>query len=453
MAHEKAKDLAGGTLGPRGSLEVGIALFSMFFGAGNLIIAPLLGVQAGPAVVPATIGYLVSGVGLPIATIVAIARSGTADALLSRIGRRFSRIFTVLAYLAIGPLLAIPRTASTSFEMIKPLLNASDAAIGVAQLVFSLAFFAAALALALHPARVVRLMGKVTGPSLIALLVLMVSAQVVAPAGNLADYAQGAYAQAPVVAGFVQGYQTLDLLAALAFGVVIANSVHAMGVTSPRAAAAQVARSGIVAGALMALVYCALAYLGARMGTVSSSATNGAEVISLSASLHFGVAGTALTAATFFIACFNVCVGLVSSIGQYFAETFPRISYRGWAVIIAVVSCVLSNAGLTAILTYSLPVLMALYPMGICAMVMGLVPRSSAHPLMWRCGMACVGVVSTAGAVRDALAPGGALPLIDSLPAAAIGLGWVVPGILGLALGALVEAALRTRGNGEPVDK
>lgn len=457
----QAKD---GTLGLRGSLEVGVALFSMFFGAGNLIIAPLLGVQAGPSVVPATLGYLVSGVGLPIATIVAIAHAGTADALLDRIGRRFSRVFTVLTYLAIGPLLAIPRTASTSFEMVRPLIPgaagstggaAGSAAAGAAaavagaavdlpQLLFSLAFFAAALALALHPARVVRLMGKVTGPLLIALLVVMVAAQVVAPAGDPLAQAQQAYATAPGVAGFLQGYQTLDLLASLAFGVVITSSVRRLGVADADAQARQVARSGVVAGALMALVYCALSYLGARMGTVDSGAANGAEVISLSATLHFGTAGTALTAAVFLIACFNVCVGLVSSIGEYFSEACPRVPYRVWATIVACVSCVLANAGLTAILSYSVPVLMALYPMGICAMLMGLLPGSEAHATAWRLAMACVGVVSTAGALRDALAPGLALPL-DALPLASIGLGWVVPGILGLVIGAVVEAASRGR--------
>ena len=195
--HLSSEQVTDGTLGPRGSLAVGVALFSMFFGAGNLIIAPLLGVQAGPCVVPATLGYLVSGVGLPIATIVAIARAGTADALLDRIGHGFSRVFTILAYLAIGPLLAIPRTASTSFEMVRPLIPgaqagagsaaagaAAGAAVALPQLLFSLAFFAAALALALHPARIVRLMGKVTGPLLIGLLVVMVAAQVVAPAGD-----------------------------------------------------------------------------------------------------------------------------------------------------------------------------------------------------------------------------------------------------------------------------
>ena len=169
----------GQTLGARGSLEVGVALFSMFFGAGNLIIAPLLGVQAGPNAVVATLGYLVSGVGLPIAAIVAIARAGTAGALLDRIGTRFSRVFAILTYLAIGPCSPSREPPSTSFEMVRPLLPSGGDA-GAFRLLFSLAFFAAALAFALHPARIVRLMGKVTGPLLIALLVLMVAAQVVA---------------------------------------------------------------------------------------------------------------------------------------------------------------------------------------------------------------------------------------------------------------------------------
>ena len=180
----------------------------------------------------------------------------------------------------------------------------------------------------------------------------------------------------------------------------------------------------------MAVVYCALSYLGARMGTVMPQAQNGAEVISLAASIHFGTAGTVLTAAIFLIACFNVCVGLVSSIGEYFAKTL--VPYG--AVLIAVVSCGLSNVGLTAILSYSVPVLMALYPMGICAVAMGLVPGSQRHVLPWRVSMACVGAVSTLSALRDTFAPGLTLPL-DLLPLSSMGLGWVVPGILGFVAG------------------
>lgn len=428
------------SLGFRGTFEVGMALFSMFFGAGNLIIAPLLGVQSGPHALAATLGYLVSGVGLPIAAIIALAHAGTAESLLSRIGRRFSRLFTILVYLAIGPALAIPRTASTSFEMAKPLLEGGGSA--AVRFAFSAVFFAFALALALRPARIVRLMGKVTGPLLIGLLVLMVLAQILAPAASPLEAAEGAYREAPAVAGFIEGYQTLDLLASFAFGVVVTNSIRSRGIADHKDQAAQVARSGIVAGLLMAAVYGALSYLGCRMGTVLPDAANGAEVLSASADVHFGHAGTVLVAAIFLIACFNVCTGLISSIAQYFSTTFPKLSFRAWAILIAAISCLLSNAGLTAILAFSVPLLMALYPMGICAVAMGLIPGSDSHPLIWRAAMAAIGIQSAASAIRDAICPGLFLPT-DMLPASSLGLGWIVPGIAGAAAGALATAIRR----------
>lgn len=434
MEQDEASDRH--ALGLRGTFEVGMALFSMFFGAGNLIIAPLLGVQSGPFAIPATLGYLVSGVGLPIAAIAALAHVGTAEELLGRIGHRISRIFTILTYLAIGPALAIPRTASTSFEMVKPLIGDGTAAV---QLAFSIVFFGAALALALQPARIVRLMSKVTGPLLVALLVLMVAAQIYAPAGEPLAAAEGAYAEAPAAAGFVEGYQTLDLLASFAFGVVVTSSIRSRGIAGRADQAAQVARSGIVAGFLMALVYCALSYLGARMGTILPDAANGAEVLSASAAIHFGPAGTLLVAAIFLLACFNVCIGLISSIGEYFSSTFPKLSYQAWALLIAAISCIISNAGLTAILAFSVPVLMALYPIGICAVAFGLVPASDAHQLLWRFAMAAIGAQSIASAIRDAFCPSFFLPT-DLLPLSSLGLGWVVPGIIGAAAGALAEA-------------
>ena len=414
MEQDEASDRH--ALGLRGTLEVGMALFSMFFGAGNLIIAPLLGVQSGPFAIPATLGYLVSGVGLPIAAITALAHVGTAEELLGRIGHRISRIFTILTYLAIGPALAIPRTASTSFEMVKPLIGDGTAAV---QLAFSIVFFGTALALALRPARIVRLMGKVTGPLLAA--------------------AEGAYAEAPAAAGFVEGYQTLDLLASFAFGVVVTSSIRSRGIAGRADQAAQVARSGIVAGFLMALVYCALSYLGTRMGTIMPDAANGAEVLSASAAIHFGPAGTLLVAAIFLLACFNVCIGLISSIGEYFSSAFPKLSYQAWALLIAAISCIISNSGLTAILAFSVPVLMALYPIGICAVAFGLVPASDAHQLLWRFAMAAIGAQSIASAIRDAFCPSFFLPT-DLLPLSSLGLGWVVPGIIGAAAGALAEA-------------
>lgn len=477
-------------LGVRDSLTVGITLFSMLFGAGNLILCPLLGVQAGTATPLATLGFLVSGVGLPIAMIASVSLAGSARDLGDRIGKAFSLAFVTLAYLCIGPLLAIPRTASTSFEMVTPLLP-QGADVSVAQLCYSVAFFALSFALALHPTRLKSIMGKATGPLLLGLIAVLVVRSVVAPAGG-AGAPKGVYAAAPVAAGFQTGYQTLDLLAALAFGIVIAMNVQSLGVSEPRAVAAQVSRSGLVAGALMALVYCGLSYVGYTMGSVVPDAGNGAQVISAAATSTLGAVGTLLVAVIFVLACFNVCVGLVSSISQYFSQAFPRVSYRWWAAIISVVSCAIANVGLTAILAWSVPILNAIYPMGICLMVMGLVegsgdragqegpaergglaglegPAGSDGPsgqkgpagqeaparaqtlvgpegentaprrqLMWRLVVLAAGAVSVSESVRNVLCPAAWLPS-DALPLAGLGIAWVVPAtvaaVVGLAFG------------------
>jgi LIVCS family branched-chain amino acid:cation transporter len=450
---------------------VGITLFSMLFGAGNLILCPLLGVQAGTATPLATLGFLVSGVGLPIAMIASVSLAGSARALGDRIGKTFSLAFVTLAYLCIGPLLAIPRTASTSFEMVTPLLPQSMD-VAVAQLCYSVVFFVSAFVVALHPTRLKSLMGKVTGPLLLGLIAVLVAGSIVAPAGS-AGLPTGAYTYAPVAAGFQTGYQTLDLLAALAFGYVIAMNVQSLGVDEPRVVAAQVSRSGIVAGGLMALVYCGLSYVGYTMGSVVPDVQNGAQVISSAATSTLGAAGMLLVAVIFILACFNVCVGLVTSIAEYFSRTFPRIGYRWWAAIISVASCAIANVGLTAILAWSVPILNAIYPMGICLMVMGLVEgtgfradqgmppseasmndavqegqeKRSARPrrqLTWRLVVLATGVVSVSESLRNVLAPAAWLPS-DTLPLAKMGMAWILPAAVAALMGLVYERTIAKR--------
>ena len=178
MAHDQKARLTG-----RQSVAVGVTLFSMFFGAGNLILPPLLGLKAGTAAVPATIGFLVAGIGLPVLGIIAVALSGTIRDLAGRVHPAFGLVFTSAVYLAIGPCLAIPRTSSTSFEMLAPLLPAS-VPLDVARLAFSVAFFAVAFGLALHPNALTKLLGRITGPALIVLIVLVVGGALVAPTGG-----------------------------------------------------------------------------------------------------------------------------------------------------------------------------------------------------------------------------------------------------------------------------
>ena len=157
------------------SLVVGVTLFSMFFGAGNLILPPLLGLQAGDQCIPAMVGFLITAIGLPVFGIIAVALAGTARELANRVHPLFSSVFVAAVYLSIGPCLAIPRTSSTAFEMLVPLLP-EGTSVATVRLVFSIAFFAVAYVLAMHPGRLTRLLGRFTGPALIVLIVVVVGA-------------------------------------------------------------------------------------------------------------------------------------------------------------------------------------------------------------------------------------------------------------------------------------
>lgn len=434
-------------LSPKATLMVGATLFSMFFGAGNLILPPLLGVQAGTATLSATIGFFITGVGLPVLGIVAVALAGTVRELADRVHPVFSRVFVAAVYLAIGPCLAIPRTSSTAFEMLAPLLPAGIS-VEVVRLVFSVAFFALSFALAMHPGCLTRLLGRVTGPALILLivgvvvpsLVSLATGQVQAAPAPVAPYDTNAAVQ-----GFLTGYQTMDLLASLTFGLVIATNIRNLGVTDTGGVMREVCRAGVIAGVLMMAIYGGLAAVGFDLSAALAGATNGAEVITASATMHYGTLGTAVVAAIFLLACLNVCTGLISCCGTYFAEELPRVPYRVWAIGFAAFSCVISNFGLDAILAFSVPLLNALYPVAIVLVIGGMAHRVlDAYPLTWPVTVGLVGVSSVVVSLRDAFAPG-VWVIFDALPFADMGLGWVLLAVVGMVLGVCLSAPGKMR--------
>ena len=367
--------------------------------------------------------------------------------LADRVHPVFSRVFVAAVYLAIGPCLAIPRTSSTAFEMLAPLLPAGIS-VEVARLVFSVAFFALSFVLAMHPGRLTRLLGRVTGPALILLivgvvvpsLVSLATGQVQAPPAPVAPYDANAAVQ-----GFLTGYQTMDLLASLTFGLVIATNIRNLGVADTGGVMREVCRAGVIAGVLMMAIYGGLAVVGFDLAAALAGATNGAEVITASATMHYGVLGTAVVAAIFLLACLNVCTGLISCCGTYFAEELPRVPYRVWAIGFAAFSCVISNFGLDAILAFSVPLLNALYPVAIVLVIGGMAHRVlDVYPLTWPVTVGLVGVSSVVVSLRDAFVPG-TWVIFDALPFADMGLGWVLLAVVGAALGICLSALGRPR--------
>lgn len=420
-------------LSGKDGLLVGFTLFSMFFGAGNLIFPPGIAAQAGTMTWFAVIGLAISAVGLPVLGIIAVARAGGMDQLGQRVHPAFAKVFTIVAYLAIGPCLAIPRTASTSFEMAVPPFVGSDAPIWLFQLIYSVVFFGLALLIALRPEKLTDRLGKILCPILVVLIVVTFAACLLNPLEGYGVPAERWDTPIKAIsAGFLDGYQTMDTIAALAFGIVIALNIRARGVTEEKAIVSGTVRSGLMAGAILLVIYSMLAHIGGISGGAVPNPSDGTEALTNIVPLLFGSVGSVILAAIFVIACFNVCVGLISSCGEYFYGLCPKLSYRGWAILFAVVSMVLANAGLTQILAFSIPVLNIIYPVAIVLILLSFAHSWLQHtPMVYPAAILCTGVVSVLLEVQRLTGT----EFLSFLPFSDLGLGWVLPAVIGAVVG------------------
>lgn len=401
---------------------VSFMLFSLFFGAGNLIFPPFLGQNAGSAAAAAMLGFLLTAVVLPVLGVVVVARFDGLDQLSRQVGRRFAPVFTVLIYLSIGPGLGIPRAASVPFEMaVAPYLpQGADSSLWM--LVYSLCFFAVALWLCLTPGKLVRRVGNYLTPALLLLLVFLFVSfllrgqrEVTAP--------QPDYAAAPLLKGFVEGYQTMDTIAALNFGLVIATTLGSFGVNERGDVMRRTVQAGLAAGTILALVYMMLGYMGMCSSGVYPVQENGAWTLRHIVYQLFGSAGAVLLAAIFTLACLTTCVGLINSISQFFSTLFPKVRYTAWVIVITGFSFLVCNQGLSTILSVSVPILSAIYPMAIVLILLGLTHRLweknlYAYPMT----VGAAGIVSILNVLHTLGAP---LDFLTALPLYAHGFAWL----------------------------
>ena len=257
-------------------LLVGFTLFAMFFGAGNLIFPPWLGAQAGVDTLPALAGFLVTAVGFPILGVMAVAESGGLKSLAGRVHPAFAFVFMLLIYLSIGPCLAIPRTASTSFEMVvRPVLEnfglleaqmGGWSLLGTSQFAYSVVFFLLAFAVALNPEKLTQRLGRFLCPALITLIAILWIGVMATPIGE-PGIAKAGYAANAFFTGFIDGYQTMDTLAALNFGLIIAMNIRAFGIRSESAVVKETVFAGIVA-AVIVPIYQSYGTIGASSGAI-----------------------------------------------------------------------------------------------------------------------------------------------------------------------------------------
>lgn len=428
------------------SMFIGSMLFGLFFGAGNLIFPVHMGQESGSAVFWANLGFLVTGIGLPFLGVIAIGVSKTSGVyeLAERIGKKYALVFTVLLYLVIGPFFALPRLATTSFEIgLAPFIQAKQQHVFL--VIFSILFFFTAWWLSRRPTKILDYVGKFLNPIFLILLGILLALAFIHPLGAI-DQAtvQSSYQEHAFFTGFTQGYNTLDALAALAFGILIVTTIRNMGVTKPSEIAKDTIKSGAISIVLMGIIYTLLAYVGTMSLGGFALSSNGGIALAQIADHYLGTYGSILLALIVILACLKTGIGLITAFAETFTDLFPKRNYIVFVTLASVLACLVATVGLTNIIQISLPVLMFIYPLAMTLILLVLMgPLFKQRPAVYRMTTyftLFASILDGLNACPDGIKQTSFVKMLldfatNYLPFFKLGMGWIVPALIGLVIG------------------
>ncbi|MCC5909589.1 MAG: branched-chain amino acid transport system II carrier protein [Clostridiaceae bacterium] len=401
---------------------IGFALFAMFFGAGNLIFPPALGQNAGKHLLPAIGGFLLTGVGLPLMGIIAVSKfGGDLEQLASKANKRFGKLLTFAVILTLGPLVAIPRTSATTYEMgILPFFPNFNS------ILFSAIYFAIVLVFVLKPSSLIDNIGKILTPILLLTMITIIVKGVFQPQGMIIDTGMNiSFAN-----GFAEGYQTMDAMGATILGGIIVGAIRAKGYKENTEIAQLTVQAGMVAAAGLAIVYGGLAYLGATAGELPMDISRSQVIISITNNL-LGTFGQVLLALAVGMACLTTSIGLTATAGEYFSKASNgKLSYKTIAIATALVSMGISNIGVDRIITLAEPILLVLYPIIIVLVALAFLDKYMKSQAIYTGAVFATLVVSLLDVLGSFNIP---IPVVSdvmqALPLTAQGFGWIVPAI------------------------
>jgi LIVCS family branched-chain amino acid:cation transporter len=412
---------------------VGLALFAMFFGAGNLIFPPYMGFLSGSTWSLALLGFLITGIGMPLMGIIAAARAGgTVEHLAGRVGPRFARVLSIVVILAIGPLLAIPRTAATTFEMgVRPNLPWVPAAIS------SIFFFTITLIFSLNQSKVVDKIGKFLTPFLLVTLVWIILKGILSPIGPLIP----GVLDNPFSSGFREGYQTMDAMASIVFAEIIIAALIFKGYKAVRDQVKLASFAGLIAATGLGLVYGGLMYLGATSRTLFAADIERTTLLISIAHGILGNAGKVALGLAVSLACLTTSIGLTATVGDYFSGiTKGKLRYKPIVIATVLFSGVFATVGVTKIVQIAVPLLVMVYPVAIILIILTIIGRRTIHRAVYT--GAVIGALITS--VFDALTAAG-LPiefmnnLLAQIPLGAAGFPWILPAVIGGLIGGVIK--------------
>lgn len=428
-------------------IAIGLMLFALLFGAGNLIFPAAMGQNAGVNVWYAVLGFCVTGVGLPLISIAALGYSGCLDLeeAAGRVHPWYGVFYSVVSYLAIGPCFAAPRTGTVSFEIaVKPFLGSISPDIALP--IFLLVFFLLTYWLAATPSKLVDRVGKILTPALLAVILLLIVQSFISPLGvpqaPTKNYATPVTA---VMQGILDGYNTLDAIASFIFATLVISFVKEGGVTQPKAIMKQVLLSGSIAVALLAFIYIFIAKIGADSVTQLGILETGAPVLAGSAKILFGNLGAAILAVIVLLACLSTSVGLVTCCAAYFMRLLGHFSYKTYAVIFCVISYLVGLFGLKTIIVSTIPVLMFIYPLLVALICLIFLDKFfGGRQCVYAWTIAFTFVIATINLLETAGVNLGSFEtmLQTYVPLHTFGMGWIPFAAVGFVIGLIWKAAV-----------
>ncbi|MEC1260363.1 branched-chain amino acid transport system II carrier protein [Bacillus swezeyi] len=422
-------------------IAVGLMLLAMFLGAGNTIFAPMVGQLAGTNTWIAMSGFLVTGVGLVLLAIIALAISGgTVENLAARVHPKFGMLFSIALFLTLGPIYVIPRTTSVVYEIsVDPIITEMTQSNHVFLFLFSFLFILMTVLLSLNPSKFVDRLGKMITPIFVTLLMILIVKSFMTPMGSFGEPREP-YTQDTFFKGFVQGYYTMDVLAAFTFGGIFIKSIKNVGVEGKKEISIVFMKAGMITVVGLVLLQLSLAWIGASSVDAIGYASNGGEVLGKSAIHLFGYVGIFLIGTVIFLTGITTNIACLSSVAEYFNRIYPNISYKKWVILLAVISLIITNFGLNTILELASPILLLLYPIAITLIILSFI-----NNLFKGFQSVYIGSIIGSGfvALLDALKEANVFADFIShsfsfIPLFNIGAGWIITGLIGAVIGMII---------------
>lgn len=348
-------------------LVSGLALFAMFFGAGNLIFPPTLGEMAGSATFPAILGFLLTGVGIVMLGVIATTKAGgNTEDLARHLGKGPGLVFSVLILLAIGPGLAIPRTAATTHEVL-----AGSLFPGLSPILSGVIFFVLTLLFTIKPSKVIDWIGKVLTPILLIALAIIIIRGILSPLGT----PRPTEMTSVFTKSFVEGYQTMDVLAALCFTAVIIAGYAMNGIGEKSEQIRLTVKAAVLASVALSLIYAGLIYVGATTLSLNLPEHGRVKLLILISEQLLGRVGMAVLCVAMAMACLTTAIGLTTAVGNFFERVSAgRLKRIPVMLASTAFSLYFSIAGVDSIVAISAPILSALYPLAITLILLNLFP-------------------------------------------------------------------------------